>query len=33
LNALGIPLEVAAVRAFAVPARGWSFDLSFRTGF
>jgi hypothetical protein len=33
LNALGIPLEVAAVRAFDAPARGWSFDLSFRTGF
>jgi hypothetical protein len=33
INALGIPLEVAAVRAFDAPARGWSFDFAFRTGF
>lgn len=33
INALGIPLELAAVRAFDAPARGWSFDFAFRTGF
>jgi Tol biopolymer transport system component len=33
VNALGIPIEVAAVHAFDQPARGWSFDFAFRTGF
>jgi Tol biopolymer transport system component len=33
ISALGIPLELAAVRAFDAPARGWSFDFAFRTGF
>jgi hypothetical protein len=33
VNALGFPLEFAAVRALSAPARGWSFDFSLRTGF
>ena len=33
LNALGLPLEFAAVRALRAPASGWSFDFSVRTGF
>jgi hypothetical protein len=33
LNAFGIPLELAAVRALDPPSRGWSFDFSFRSGF
>jgi hypothetical protein len=33
VNAFGFPLELVAVRAVDPPARGWSFDLSFRTGF
>jgi hypothetical protein len=33
INAFGIPLEIAAVRAMSAPARGWSFDVSFRSGF
>ena len=33
VNAMGLPLEVAAVRALDAPARGWSFDFSFRPGF
>jgi hypothetical protein len=33
LNAFGLPLEIAAVRALTAPARGWSFDFSFRPGF
>lgn len=33
LNAFGLPLEIAAVRALSAPAHGWSFDFSFRTGF
>ena len=33
LNAFGLPLEIAAVRALSAPARGWSFDFSFRPGF
>lgn len=33
INAFGIPLEIAAVRAMSAPARGWSFDVSFRPGF
>lgn len=33
VNALGLPLEIGAVRALDAPARGWSFDMSFRTGF
>ena len=33
INAFGIPLELAAVRAMSAPARGWSFDVSFRQGF
>jgi hypothetical protein len=33
LNAFGFPLEVGVVRAMDPPARGWSFDFSFRPGF
>jgi dipeptidyl aminopeptidase/acylaminoacyl peptidase len=33
VNALGFPLEVAAIRAVDAPARGWSFGLTFRPGF
>jgi hypothetical protein len=33
VNAFGFPIEVAVVRALDAPARGWSFDLSFRRGF
>jgi len=33
VNALGLPLEFAAVRALRAPAQGWSFDFSLRTGF
>jgi hypothetical protein len=33
INALGLPLEFAAVRALRPPAHGWSFDFSLRTGF
>jgi outer membrane protein assembly factor BamA len=33
LNAFGLPIEIAAVRAVTAPARGWSFDFSFRPGF
>ena len=33
VNAFGFPLELAAVRATDAPARGWSFDFSFRSGF
>lgn len=33
INAFGLPLELAAVRALDAPARGWSFDFSFRPGF
>ncbi|HEY3043507.1 MAG TPA: BamA/TamA family outer membrane protein, partial [Vicinamibacterales bacterium] len=33
VNALGLPLEFAAVRALRAPAHGWSFDFSVRTGF
>ena len=33
VSAFGLPLELAAVRAVAAPARGWSFDFSFRPGF
>jgi hypothetical protein len=33
LNAGGLPVEVAAVRALDGPRRGWSFDLGFRVGF
>ena len=33
LNAFGVPLEIAAVRALSAPARGWSFDFSFTPGF
>jgi Tol biopolymer transport system component len=31
--AFGLPLEVAVVRGVDSPARGWSFDFSFRQGF
>jgi WD40 repeat protein len=30
---IGLPIEVAAVRALDGPSRGWSFDFGFRTGF
>jgi hypothetical protein len=33
INAFGMPLEFAAVRAMSAPARGWSFDVSFKQGF
>jgi Tol biopolymer transport system component len=33
VNALGLPLEFAAVRALNAPADRWSFDFSLRTGF
>jgi Tol biopolymer transport system component len=33
INAGGMPLEFAVVRAMDAPARGWSFDFGFRTGF
>jgi outer membrane protein assembly factor BamA len=33
INAFGIPLDIAAVRAMSAPARGWSFEVSFRPGF
>jgi outer membrane protein assembly factor BamA len=33
LNAGGLPLELAAVRALDGPARRWSFDIGFRVGF
>ncbi len=33
VNAGGLPLELGAVRALDDPARGWSFDFGFRTGF
>ena len=33
VNGFGFPIEVAVVRALDAPARGWSFDLSFRRGF
>lgn len=33
LNAAGLPFEVSAIRALDAPARGWSFDISFRPGF
>lgn len=33
LNAFGIPIEWAAVRALNAPARGWSFGFSIRPGF
>ena len=33
LNAFGIPIEIATVRALSAPARGWSFDFSFTPGF
>ena len=33
INAGGMPLEFAIVRAMDAPARGWSFDFGFRTGF
>jgi hypothetical protein len=33
VNAFGFPLELAVVRAVDPPSHGWSFDLSFRSGF
>lgn len=33
LNAFGLPLEIAGVRAFDAPARGWSFGIAFQPGF
>jgi hypothetical protein len=33
VNALGIPVEVAAARGFTPTARGWSFDVAFRPAF
>ena len=33
LNAGGLPFELGVVRALDEPARGWSFDFGFRTGF
>jgi hypothetical protein len=33
VNAFGFPLELAVVRALNAPARGWSFDFSFRPAF
>jgi len=33
VNAFGMPLEVAVLRGVDSPARGWSFDFSFRQGF
>lgn len=33
VNAFGFPVELAAVRATDAPARGWSFDIAFRSGF
>jgi outer membrane protein assembly factor BamA len=33
VNAFGLPIELAAVRALDAPALGWSFDFSFRPGF
>ena len=33
VNAFGLPLELAAVRALDAPAHGWSFGVSFRRGF
>lgn len=33
VNAFGLPLELAAVRATDAPSRGWSFDINFRSGF
>jgi hypothetical protein len=33
VNGFGMPLEVAVVRGVDSPARGWSFDFSFRQGF
>ncbi|HEX7085600.1 MAG TPA: hypothetical protein VF198_04510, partial [Vicinamibacterales bacterium] len=33
INAGGMPLEFAVIRAMDAPARGWSFDFGFRTGF
>jgi hypothetical protein len=33
VRAFALPLELAAVRALDPPARGWSFDFSFRPGF
>jgi hypothetical protein len=33
INAFGMPMEFAAVRAMSAPARGWSFDVSFHPGF
>jgi outer membrane protein assembly factor BamA len=33
VNAFGLPLETAVVRATDASSRGWSFDLSFRYGF
>jgi Tol biopolymer transport system component len=33
VNAFGLPLELAAVRAADAPSRGWSFDINFRSGF
>jgi hypothetical protein len=33
MNALGFPVEFAAVRALRAPAHGWSFNFSLRPGF
>ncbi len=33
INAFGLPLEIAAVRAVSAPARGWSFEVNFQPGF
>ncbi len=33
VNAFGMPLEIAAVRALNLPARGWSVDFSLRPSF
>jgi outer membrane protein assembly factor BamA len=33
VNAFGLPLELAAVRAADAASRGWSFDINFRSGF
>jgi outer membrane protein assembly factor BamA len=33
LGAFGLPIELAGVRALTAPARGWSFELSFRPSF
>jgi hypothetical protein len=33
VNAFGLPLELAVVRAVDPPAPGWTFDVAFRSGF